>query len=134
MLSAVYNQLKQYVKQHFLSSIQYRQEIKILDDRIALSAQVYEEAQKECMHQYERYIDGEGSVEEIKAARPARDEAKKELDLAVEAKKSYEEQYRIFYKLLKASNKEIPLEDILDCIDHIMVDTGKQIVVKWYST
>ncbi len=134
VLSAVYNQLKQYVKQHFLSSIQYRQEIKILDDRIALSAQVFEEAQKECMHQYERYIDGEGSVEEIKAARPARDEAKKELDLAVEAKKSYEEQYRIFYKLLKASNKEIPLEDILDCIDHIMVDTGKQIVVKWYST
>ena len=67
----------------------------------------------------------------MKAAHPVKEEAKKELNLAVEEKKSYEEQYRLFCKMLKASNKEIPLDDILDCIEHITVDTGKQIVVKW---
>ena len=95
---------------------------------------LFEEAQKECMHQYERYIDGEGSIAELKAAQPARDKTKKELEQAVETKESYEEQYRVFCKLLKASNKEIPLNEILDCIEHITVDTGKQIVVKWIKT
>ena len=131
VLSAVYNQLKQYVKLHFISSIRYKQEIEMMNEKIAIAAKAFEEAQTECRHRYERYIDGEGSIEEFKAAHPARDKAKKELALAVEAKKSYEEQYRVFCKLLKTSNKEMPLNDIIDCIEYITVDTGKQIVVEW---
>ena len=43
---------------------------------------------------------------------------------ATEDKTAYEKQYNIFRKLLSASSKDIPLSEIIDCVDKIMVDEG----------
>ena len=43
----------------------------------------------------------------------------------------YEEQYRVFCKLLKASRKEVPLNEIVNCIEQIVVDVDGGIMVKW---
>jgi len=48
-----------------------------------------------------------------------------------DAKESYEKQYATFRKLLLASNKEMSLSEIVDCISKIVVDNDREIVVKW---
>ena len=74
---------------------------------------------------------GEGSKEAIAAARPAKEQAEVELNRAIANKVAYEEQYRVFCKLLKASRKEVPLNEIVDCIEQIVVDVDGRIMVKW---
>lgn len=46
-------------------------------------------------------------------------------------KEQYEKQYQVFCKLLKASRKEVPLSEIIDCIERIVVDVDRKIMVKW---
>ena len=43
---------------------------------------------------------------------------------------AYDKEYSIFRKLLSVSTKRIPFSKIMDCINKIVVDTGKKIVVK----
>ena len=44
-------------------------------------------------------------------------QAKEALIQATESKAAYEKQYAKFRKLLSASSKDIPLSEIVDCID-----------------
>ena len=50
---------------------------------------------------------------------------------AIADKEAYEKQYQVFCKLLKASRKEVPLSEIIDCIERIVVDVDRKIMVKW---
>lgn len=131
VLSAVYYQLKQYIDHHFITKDQYKQEIQRLDSIIEAASLKYEEATDFSMKQYEKYVMGEGSKEAIAAARPAKEQAEAELNRAIADKETYEKQYRVFCKLLKASRKEVPLSEITDCIEWIVVDVDRKIVVKW---
>jgi len=83
------------------------------------------------MKQYEKYVMGEGPKEAIADARPVKELAEAELKAVIAEKTAYEEQYRVFCKLLKASRKEVPLREIMECIEQIMVDIDRRIVVKW---
>lgn len=131
VLSAVYYQLKQYIDHHFITKDQYMQEIQRLDSIIEAASLKYEEATEFSMKQYEKYVMGEGPKEAIAAARPAKEQAEAELNRAIADKEVYEKQYRVFCKLLKASRKEVPLSEIIDCIERIVVDVDRKIVVKW---
>lgn len=131
VLSAVYYQLKQYVNQHFIPRDQYKQKIQHLDSIIEAASLKYEEAIEFTMKQYEKYVMGEGSKEAIVAARPAKEQAEAELNRVVAEKAAYEKQYQVFCKLLKASRKEVPLGEIVDCIEQIVVDVDKKITVRW---
>ncbi len=132
VLSAVYHQLNQYVKQHFITSDQYKQEIQRLDSAIEAASAEYERAADFALLQYEKYLMGEGPKEAIAEARPARQQAEAELKATIAEKAAYEEKYRVFCMLMKASRKELPLIEIVDCIEQIVVDTEGRIVVKWY--
>lgn len=57
-------------------------------------------------------------------------DAKSVLAEVSEQRTVYDKEYSIFRKLLFASNKSIPLNEIMDCIDKVAVDAGKEIVVK----
>ena len=92
--------------QHFISSDQYRREIQRLNSVIEAASVKYEEAVELGIKQYEQYVMGEGSKEAIAAARPAREQAQAELKVAIAEKATYEEQYRIFCKLMKVSRKK----------------------------
>jgi len=50
---------------------------------------------------------------------------------AIADKEAYEKQYQVFCKLLKASRKGVPLSEIIDCIERIVVDVDRKIMVKW---
>ena len=133
VLSAMYHQLKEYFKQHFISSDQYKKEIQRLDSVIEAASVRYEEAIDFGMKQYEKYVMGEGPKEAIAAARPARERAEAALKAAIAEKKAYEELYRVLCKLMKVSRKEVPLSKVVDCVEQIVVDVDRRIVVKWCS-
>lgn len=131
MLSAVYYQLKLHTDYLFITKDQYKQEIQHLDSLIEAVSLNYEETTDFSMKLYEQYVMGEGSKEAIVDARPAKEQAEAELNRAIADKVAYEKQYRVFCKLLKVSRKEIPLNEIVDCIEQIMVDIDRRTVVKW---
>lgn len=109
----------------------YKQEIQRMNSIIEAASLKYEEATDFSMKQYEKYVMGEGSKEAIAAARPAKEQAEAELNRAIADKEAYEKQYQVFFKLLKASRKEVPLSEIIDCIERIVVDVDRKIMVKW---
>ena len=71
------------------------------------------------------------SKEEFRAVQDVANQAKEVLIQATESKAAYKKQYARFRKLLSASSKDIPLSEIVDCIDKVVVDGGGKIVVKW---
>ena len=83
------------------------------------------------MEHYEQYVQGEISKEEFRAVQDIADQAKESLIQATEGRATYEKQYAKFRKLLSASSKDIPLSEVVDCIDKVVVDGGGKIVVKW---
>jgi len=85
------------------------------------------------MEQYEHYVRGGTSKEALRMALDAANNAKAELAKVSEQKAAYDREYSIFRKFLSVGNKSIPLSEIIDYIDKIVVDPGKKIVVKWYK-
>ncbi len=69
------------------------------------------------MEHYEKYVQGEISKEEFRTVQDIANQAKEALIQATEGKATYEKQYLMFRKLLFASNKDIPLSEIMDCIE-----------------
>ena len=83
------------------------------------------------MKYYEQYVRGGTSKEDLRAALDAAHAAKATLTEVTEERAAYDKEYYIFRKLLSASDKRIPLSEIVDCIDKVVVDRGRNIVVKW---
>ena len=127
---AIYHQLKLYVNDHFISDLQYKQEIRRLDHDISQSDQQNQEAFRNAVQHYERFVYGEIGKEEFRAAQDIANEKKTVWDDVIASKTVYEKQYQMFRKLLKARYKEIALSKIMDCIDEVIIYPAKSIVVK----
>ena len=93
-----------------------------MDSIIEAASLKYQKAADFIMKQYEIYVMDEGPKEAIVAAQPAKEQAKAELNTAIADKATYEKQYRMYCKLLKASRKEVPLSEIVEHIEQIVVD------------
>ena len=83
------------------------------------------------MEHYEQYVRGEISNEALRTALDVAHEAKAVLAEVMLSKAACEKEYRIFRRLLSASDKRISLSEIMDCVEKIVVDASKKIVVKW---
>ena len=130
IFNAIYCQLKVYVSEHYITALQHKQEIQQFNDKIFELAQGSEKAWTNAMEHYEQYVQGEISKEALRAALDAAHEAKAVLAGVTERKAAYEKEYSIFRKLLSASDKRISLNEIMDCVEKIVV-VGKKIMVKW---
>jgi len=131
ILQAVYQQLKGYVKEHFISDLQYKRQIQEFNGQIAGLSKQKTEAWIRAMEHYDRFVQGEISKEEFQVVQGAADNALMLLTTATKRRDSYEKQYATFRKLLSASSKDTSLSEIIDYIDKIIVDDGRLIVVKW---
>lgn len=127
---AVYWQLKGYVKAHFISDLQYKQRMQEFNKQIAGLFRQKTEAWIRAMEHYERFIKDEISKEDFQVVQNAADNALMALSTATKCRDSYEKQYATFRRLLSASNKDIPLSEIVDYIDKIVVDRDRKMVVK----
>ena len=130
IFSAIYRQLKLYIQEHFISSLQYDEEMAQL--KVKLDAQVEFRqaiAENPAMY-YEQYILGEISLDEVKAKQQKFRQAvedQKAIELKIE---ECEQAYSRFYRLRKVRDKELPISTIMSEINKIVVDTGKKIVVQ----
>ncbi len=134
VFNAIYRQLKDYVSEHYITDTQYKQKIHEFTNQIAGLTQRKTAAWINAMEHYERFVQGKISREEFRAVQDIADKAKELLTNATERRTAYEMQYTIFRKLLSASDKRIPLSEIMDCIDKVVVDSGRKIVVEWNIT
>ena len=131
VLRAIYYQLKLYIKEHFISDSQYKQELMRLNNEIDHSDSQYQEIFRNAVHHYEMFVDGKISKDEFRAVQDAANEKKAIRDNIIASKMAYEKQYQVFRKLLKASYKEIALDEIMDYIDKITICPNKNITVQW---
>ena len=131
VFNAIYRQLKDYVNEHYITNSAYKQKIQEYTGQIADLTQRKTTAWINAMEHYEKYVQGEISKEEFRAVQDIANQAKEALIQATEGKAAYETQYAKFRKLLSASNRDIPLSEIVDCIDKVVVDGGRSIVIKW---
>ena len=131
VFNAIYCQLKIYVSEHYITALQHKQQIQQFNDKIFELAQSSEQSWTNAMEHYEQYVRGEISKEALRTALDVAHEAKVVLAEVMEHKEACERGYLTFRKLLSASDKRIPLSEIMDCIDGIVVDNGKHIVVEW---
>ena len=131
IFNAIYRQLKDYVNEHYITDSAYRQQVQELNGQIADLTQRKTKAWIDAMEHYEKYVQGEISKEEFRVVQDIANQARDVLIQVTERKTTYEKQYTVFRKLLSASCREIPLSEIMDCIDKVVVDNGKKFVVKW---
>ena len=131
VFNAIYRQLKDYVNEHYITNSAYKQKIQEYTGQIADLTQRKTTAWINAMEHYEKYVRGEISKEEFRAVQDVANQAKEVLIQATEGKATYETQYAQFRKLLSASSKNIPLSEIVDCIEKVVVDGDGKIVVKW---
>lgn len=131
IFNAIYRQLKVYVSEHYITDLQHKQQIRQFNDKIFELAKSSETAWTNAMKHYEQYVRGEISKQELRATLDAAHSAKAALAEVTEQREAYNKEYNIFYKLLSASDKRTPLSEIIDCIEKIVVDADKKIVVKW---
>lgn len=130
ILSAIYPQLEDYVNEHYITNLIYRENIQEYIGQIADLTQRKTMVWINAIEHYEQYAQGEISKEEFRAVQDIANQAKKVLIHATENKEAYENQYARLRKLLSASSRDIPLGEIVDYIDKIVVDKGNQIVVE----
>ena len=129
--NAIYRQLEGYVKEHYITDSAYRQQMQKMKAQIADLTQQKATAWIDAMEYYDKFIEGEISKEEFRVVQDIANKAKETLAQAVERKTAYETQYAVFRKLLFTSSRELPLSEIMDCIDKVIVDSSKKIVIKW---
>ena len=117
IFNVIYCQLKVYTSEHYITDLQYKQQIWQFNNEISELAQSSKTAWTNAMEHYEKYVQGEISKEEFRTVQDIANQAKEALIQATEGKATYEKQYLMFRKLLFASNKDIPLSEIMDCIE-----------------
>lgn len=133
IFNAIYHQLKDYVNEHYITNSLYKQKIQDFTKQIANLTQHKMVAWINAMEHYEKYVQGEISKEEFHVVQDIANQAKEALIQAIEDKDAYEKQYLKFRKLLSASDNDIPLSEIMDYIEKVVVDGGGIFVVRWYA-
>lgn len=101
-----YHQLRLYVNEHFISNLQHRQELIRLNNEIGQFDQQYQEAFRNAVHHYEKFVYEEISKEEFRTIQDAANELKAIRDSIIASKAAYKEQYQVFRKLSRASCKK----------------------------
>src|SRR5699024_11709868 len=130
IFSAIYHQLKLYIQRHFISSLQYDEEMAQLKAKLRAQVEFRHAITENPAMYYEQYVLGEITLDEFKVKQQKLRQAaedQKAIELEIE---ECEQAYRWFSRLCKVRDKELPLSSSVDEINNIVVDAGKQIVVQ----
>lgn len=131
IFSAIYHQLKQYIQEHFITSLQYDEEIAQLKAKLNAQVEFRRTIAENPAMYYEQYVLGEISLDEFKVKQQKLRQAaedQKAIELETE---ECEQAYRWFSRLCKVRDKELPLSTIMSEINNIVVDIGRKVVVQW---
>lgn len=131
VFSAIYHQLNLFVKANSNFNANYYAKKDELEHEIAQCREVLADPMECAMKLYEQLVckdlDKDTYLSEkakVYAAKERLEKAEAELD----ANKRRHEELEAMHKVLR---KKLPLTEILDCIDSIVVNEGRKIEVKW---
>lgn len=128
---AIYHQLKLYIQEHFISTIEYGQEMAQFHEKLTQQIKFRHEITEYPMVYYEQYILGKIDFDEYKVRQQKIRQAaedQKAIELEIEA---HEQKYRRFSLLCKVNNKEFSLSEIMKEIDKITIECERKIAAKW---
>lgn len=131
IFSAINHQLKLYIQEQFISSLQYYKEMVQLKSKLDAQVEFRRAIAENPSMYYELYVLGEISLDEFKIKQQnlrQAAECQKEIELEIEECK---QAYSRFSKLCKVRDKELPFSMLLMSeINNIVVEAGKKIVVQ----
>lgn len=131
VFSAIYYQLKLYLKDRVFCLYEHQRKTQELNGAIAQAQQLYDAAAENSMQHFERFVMGEIDRVEFGVAQAAmRDALEKLKTVQAELEKYLQEYYRLA-KMRRVYDKELPLVDIMGEIDTITVEAGRKVVVQW---
>lgn len=131
IFSAIYYQLKLYIQEHFISSLENNEEMAQLKAKLDAQVEFRQAIAENPTMYYEQYVLGEITLDEFKVKQQKLRQAaenQKAIELEIE---ECERVYSRFSRLCKIQDKELPLSLLMSEINNIVVDAGKKIVVKW---
>ncbi len=131
IFSAIYHQLKLYLKEHFILASQYKQTVAAFDIEILERRKAYDADLKHSMHCFEKFVEDEITEDEYQPTIVKMRETKALLDEVVQRKEQYEKMHQDLRKMSKIADKELPLDGLAEYIEQILVFEGKNIAVKW---
>lgn len=131
IFSAIYHQLNLFVKTNSNFNANYYTKKDELEHEIAQCREILADPMECTMKLYERLICKELDKDTYLAEKAKVYAAKERLEKAeaeLNASRRRHEEFKAMHKVLR---KELPLAEILDCIDSIVVSEGRKIEVKW---
>lgn len=131
IFSAIYHQLNLFVKANSDFNANYYTKTDELEHEIAQCREMLANPMECTMKLYERLICKELDEDNYLAEKAKVYAAKERLEKAeaeLDASRRRHEEFEAMHKVLR---KELPLTEILDCIDSIVVSEGRKIEVKW---
>lgn len=134
IFSAIYHQLNLFLKANADFSAKYRSKRAALEQEIAEFQEMLSDPTECTMKLYEQLIRKELDKETYFSEKSKVYEVNNYLENASHEIEVLDWRYQQLTKMRKVLNKELPLDEVIHCIDSIVVREGRQIEVKWPET
>ncbi len=131
IFSAIYYQLKLFLKSNSNICVGYHSKKAVLEQEIAEFREILSDPMENARILYEQLVCEEIDKDTYLAEKAKINEAKERLECVEQRLDTHERQYQQFRKLQKVLDKELPFDEVMDCIDSIVVGEGRHIQVKW---
>lgn len=130
IFSAIYYQLKVYIRSKSGFSAEYGSKKEKLEQEITEYQAILADPLKCGMKLYEQLVKNELDKDAYLAEKAKINEAKERSESVRYDLEIHGHQYQQLSRMQQALNKDIPLNEIIDCIDRITVSEGRQINIK----
>lgn len=131
IFSAIYYQLKLFLKSNSNIRVGYHSKRAVLEQEITEFREILSDPMESARILYEQLVYREIDKDTYLAEKAKINEAKERLECVERRLDAHEHQYQQFMKLQNVLDKELPLDEVMDCIDSIVVGEGRHIQVKW---
>ena len=131
IFSAIYYQLKLFLKSNSHIRVGYHSKKTVLEQEIAEFREILSDPVERMRMLYEQLVSQEIDKDTYWTEKAKINEAKERLECVEQQLDVHERQYQQFMKLQKVLDKDLPLDEVMDCIDSIVVGEGRHIEVKW---
>ncbi len=131
IFSAIYYQLKLFVKANIDFSVGYQGKKAALEQEITELQETLSDPMECTRKLYEQFIFKEIDKDTYFVERAKVYAAKEQLENTRHELEIHEQRYQQLIRMRQALNKELPLDEIMDLIESIVVNEGRRIEVKW---
>ena len=131
IFSAIYYQLKLFLKSNSHIGVGYHSKKTVLEQEIAEFREILSDPVERTKILYEQLVSHEIDKDTYWAEKAKINEAKERLECVEQRLDTHERQYQQFMKLQKVLDKDLSLNEIMNFIDDITVNSGRHVEVKW---